>query len=299
MKQSQNLNPEIIAANAELNPQMGFNAEGDAFGRFVQFLKKRGWIMVAGLALGCAVALAVNVTSRRLYTALARVEIVPDRADEFRVSTVQELGAGIDDAEKLDTEIEVLKSRSMALRVVQALHLNNNPDFMSLKNGKPWDLSVPENRDLFISALQGSVNIARRGHTSILDISVVSTKPALASLIANTLVDSYIERTFQDNFNATARISGWLNSELNNLKTNLQQSQNQMINYQKDLGLVGVDPKDSVMVATLEEMNKQLADAEINRMMKEAEVRALKSAQPDVLDAAAVTDPALQATRQQ
>ena len=299
MKQSQNLNPEIIAANAELNPQMGFNAEGDAFGLFVQFLKKRGWIMVAGLALGCAVALAVNVTSRRLYTALARVEIVPDRADEFRVSTVQEIGMGMDDAEKLDTEIEVLKSRSMALRVVQALQLNSNPDFMPLQNGKPWDLSVPKNREVFINVLQGSVNIVRRGHTSILDISVVSTKPALASLIANTLVDSYIERTFQDNFNATARISGWLNSELNNLKTNLQQSQNQMINYQKDLGLVGIDPKDSVMVATLEEMNKQLADAEINRMMKEAEVRALKSAQPDVLDAAAITDPALQATRQQ
>lgn len=299
VRQSQNLNTEHIAANTELNPQTGFAADGEAFGRFVQFLKKRGWLVAAGVAVGCVLALAVNMTSRRLYTALVRVEIVPDQSQEFRVSTGPGLDAGLDDASKLDTEIEVLKSRSMVLRVVQTLNLNNNPDFMPLKDGKAWDLSVPENRELFIGAMQGSLNVVRRGHTSILDISVVSTKPALASLIANTLVDAYIERTFQDNFNATARISGWLNGQLNNLKTNLEKSQSQMLSYQHDLGLVGIDPKDSVMVTTLEELNKELADAEINRMMREAQVRALKSAQPDVLDAVAIADPALQAARQQ
>jgi len=299
VKQPRNLNAEQFAAPTDGMAHTGFNAEGDAFGRFLQFLKKRGWIVLTGLALGLAIALVVNVTSQRLYTAVARVEIVPDQSAEFRVSTLQGIGGDMDDAEKLDTETEILKSRSMALRVVQVLNLNNNPDFMPSKNWKPAHLSDPAVREQFISSMQGRVNVLRRGHTSILDISVLSTKPELSAMIANTLVDSYIERTFQDNFTATARISGWLNSQLDNLKTNLQKSQNQMLDYQRDLGLVGVDPKDSVVVATLEEMNKQLADAEINRVLKEAQVRALKSAQPDVLDAAAAQDPALQLVRQQ
>jgi capsular exopolysaccharide synthesis family protein len=241
----------------------------------------------------------VNATSKRQYTAMARVEIVPDRSEEFRVSSVQGLGSAMDDAEKLDTEMEVLKSRSMALRVINTLHLNANPDFMPLQGGKPWDLTDVRTRQMMIGALQGTINIQRRGHTTILDITVVSAKPALASLIANTIVDAYIERTFQDNFNATTRISGWLSGELNNLKGNLQKSQDQMIDYQRDLGLVGTDPKDSVMVATLEEMNRQLADAEINRTLKEAQLKALKNAEPDVLDAASGTDPGLQMARQQ
>lgn len=299
MKQSRYPNSDTIAANTELVSPRSFAGDGDAFARFVQFLKKRAWIVAVGLALGFVAATLINMTATRLYTASARIEIVPDKSGEFRVSTVQDLAGGSDDAQKLDTEIEILMSRSMALQTVKSLKLNENPDFLPLKGGKPWDLSTPENRQYVIGALQGSLNVMRRGHTSILDISVTSTRPALSALIANRLVDNYIERSFQDNFNATTRISGWLSGELSNLKANLEQSQNQMIAYQRDLGMVGIDPKDSVMVATLEEVNKQLADAELARMLKQAEVQALRSSDPDVIDSIAASDPALQATRQQ
>ncbi len=287
------------ATSMERMPQPEMAGGGETFGHFLQFLKKRSWIMAAALALGCIAAIVINVTSQRLYRTTARIEIVPDKSEEFRVSTSQVLGGGEDDAEKMDTEIEVLKSRSMALRVINTLHLNANPDFMPLNKGKAWDLSDVHARQNLITSLQDSIDIQRRGHTSILDVTVVSVKPELAKLIANTMVDAYIERSFQDNFNATTRISGWLNGELNNLKANLQKSQDQMINYQRDLGLVGVDPKDSVTVATLEELNRQMADAEVNRMLKEAQVRSMKRAEPDVLDSAAATDPGLQMARQQ
>lgn len=291
--------PEQTSANAEFAAQQAAPLDAEAFGRLVQFLKKRAWLIALGLALGAIGAAVANIMSLPVYTASASVEIVPDKSEEFRVSQVQGISGGMDDAEKLDTETEILESRSMALRTINTLHLNANPDFMPLNHGKAWDLSELGARSMMINALQGSIKISRRGHTSILEISVASKKPALASLIANTLVDNYIERSFQDNFNATTRISGWLNGELNNLKGSLQQSQNQMIGYQRDLGVVGVDMKDSVMVSTLEEMNKQLAAAEIDRVLKEARVRALKNASPDVIDAAAVTDPALQVSRQQ
>jgi len=290
---------EQITVNPELIPQPGIVIDGDVFDRFVQFLKKRIWIVAVTVSLGCAVAAAVNMLSPRRYAATARVEIVPDKSEEFRVSSVQGLDSAMDDAEKLDTEMEVLKSRSMALRVINTLHLNANPDFMPLQGGKPWDLTDVRTRQMLIGALQGTINIQRRGHTSILDIAVVSSKPALASLIANTMVDAYIERKFQDNFSATTRISGWLNGELSNLKANLQKSQGQMIDDQRDLGRVGVDPRDNVMVAILEQMNHQLAEAEISRTLKEAQVRALNQSSSDVLDAAIPNDPALQLARQQ
>ena len=61
-------------------------------GRFVQFLKKRGWIILVATVLGATTAIFVNFISTRLYTASAQVEIVPDRSGEpsrrrFRVST--------------------------------------------------------------------------------------------------------------------------------------------------------------------------------------------------------------------
>ena len=117
--------------------------------------------------------------------------------------------------------------------------------------------------------------------------------------MVNTLIDNYIEASFRDNYTDTAKVSEWLNPQLNGLKENLEKSQAQMINYQKDLGIFGVDPKDNVVIASLEELNKQLADAKVDRMVKEARLRAIQSASPEVIDAAAAQDPAIQSSKQQ
>jgi capsular exopolysaccharide synthesis family protein len=299
VNQAKSQSPELSPANADVVMQSGAPGDGDAFARFVQFLKKRWWLIVAGLVLGIGAAILVNTTAQRMYTASARIEIVPDKSDQFRVSPVQDSGIGSDDAEKLDTETEILESRSMALQTINTLHLERNNDFVPLVDNRPWDLNKPTTRWMLISAFQGSLNIKRRGHTSILQIDVVTSNPVLSSMIANTLVDNYIDRTFQDNFIATQRTTARLSTELTGLKDNLRQSQNQMMDLQRDLGLIGTDPKDSVMVQTLEEMNRQLADAEVERMVKEAQLDALKGVSPDMIDAAASNDPALQMARQQ
>lgn len=286
-----------------LTPESGLPqnpiSDEDSIGRFVQFLKKRGWIILATAALGLATGLAVNLLLPKRYTATAQVEIVPDRSDEFRLTQIQDLSAGSDDAEKLNTETQILESRTLALATIKSLHLDSNPDFLPLPNGRPWDLSKPAVRDALVGAFRGSLNITREGHTSILLISFTSRNPSSASLVTNNLIDNYIEHSFHDNYAATEKVSGWLSAQLDDLKGNLEKSQQKMIAYQKDLGLVGVDPKDSVITANLQELNKQLADVEVDRMLKEARLRSIQSASPEVIDAVAASDPALQAPKQQ
>jgi polysaccharide biosynthesis transport protein len=290
---------ESLAASSELGVQLGSDPSGDSLGRLVQFLKKRGWIIGTGFLLGVAAALTANVLMHRYYTASAQIEIVPDRSSEFRLEQIQDLSGESDDTERLDTEMRILESRSLAIQTIKSLHLERNPDFLALKNGAPWDMTQPAIREILVGQLIGTLNVVRQGHTSILEISVTSSKPELSSLITNTLIDNYIEHSFRDNYTSTSKISGWLNSQLSDLKDNLGKSQAQMIDYQRDLGIVGVEPKDSVFVTSLEELNKQLADAEVDRMVKEARLKAIKSSTPDVIDAAAVQDPALQALKEQ
>ena len=298
MKQASIQTSEPVPSTVELGVPQSSLAEEDAFGRFIQFLKKRGWLILLSTVLGIAVGVTMNIVSHRLYTASADIEIVPDKSGEFRLEQVQDMSGGGDDAEKLDTETQILQSRTLALQTINSLHLDKNPDFASQpKEG--WDLSRPAIRQSLAATFDSGLNIVRKGHTSILQISMTSGNPNLASLMVNTLIDNYIEHSFRDNYTDTAKISGWLNSQLNDLKENLEKSQAQMIAYQKDLGIYGVDPKDSIVVANLEELNKQLADAKVDRMVKEARLRAIKSASPEVIDAGASQDPALQASKQQ
>jgi capsular exopolysaccharide synthesis family protein len=277
----------------------GMAADGEAFGRFIQFLKKRSWLVVVGVLLGIASGMTTNMTAIKEYTAFSDIEIVPDNSGQFRLEQGQDMSSFSDDASRMDTEIEILQSRSLALETIEKLKLDRDNNFIPLEGGRPWDMSNPAVRADLIDTFLGSLNIARRGHTNILDISVTTRRPIMSALIANALVDRYIEHSYQDNYNDTTKISGWLNGELSTLKADLQKSQDQMIAYQKDLGIIGVDPKDSVFITSLEEMNKQLADVEVDRMLKEARLRALKSSTPDVIDAGAAMDPLLQVSKQQ
>lgn len=305
MKESRSVNRqnvdvrETLSSGNDLVPEQGFDAGGDAFGRFIQFLRKRGWIVAVAILLGVIGAITANIVMHRRYTAYAAIEIVPDRSGEFRLEQIQDLGGETDDAERLDTETRVLESRSLALQTIRTLQLEKNSDFLPLLKGKPWDLSQAGVRDILIGNFIGNLNVSRQGHTSILQITVTSSKPELSSLITNTLIDNYIEHSFRDNYTTTSKISGWLNAQLSDLKQSLSKSQDQMINYQRDLGIVGADPKDSILVTSLEELNKQLADAEVDRMVKEARLKAIQSSTPDVIDAAAVQDPSLQSMKAQ
>lgn len=276
------------------------DAGAESFARFMQFVRRRGWIVLTAMLVGIGIGVTANLVMKKQYTASADIEIVPDRAGEFRVETTQEVTGDSDDAEKLDTETQVLESRTLALETINSLQLYRNPDFVPPPKGAgAWDVSDPRIRSMLIGAFLGRLNIVRSGHTSILQISVTSEKPQLASVIVNTLIDNYIERSLRDNFRATAKISGWLNSQLTDLKSNLQKSQAQLLAYEKDLGLIGVDPKDSIAISTMDELNKQLANAEVDRMMKEARLRAIKTSSPDVIDAAAASDLSVQVPKQQ
>lgn len=258
-----------------------------------RFLKRRGWIILVAASLGCLVGVLVNRSSAKLYTARAAIEIQSeDTTSQFRLEQVN--GISEDTSEKLDTEIEILRSRDLALESIRALHLESNADFAPLENGRSNDLSRPDVRQMLVAYFHSALRIARLGHTNIVQIFVTSKNPQLATLIANALIDRYIEHSFQENYASTVKISAWLDEKLNTLKANLEKNQAHILELQKDIGVYGLDASHSVVVANLEELNKQYADAEVERLLKESRLQEIKSSSPDVIDAAlGAGDPSL------
>jgi len=265
----------------------------------VQFLKKYAWLVGLAVLIGIVIGILVNHFSTRLYTALATIEVESsDASSQFR-SQQQGIGAEVDTTERLDTEMEILRSRSLALETIKALHLESNPEFLRFQNDRPWDLGRPEIRDVLISVFSGTTEVSRLGHTDIIQVHATSRSPQLASMIANSLVDRYIERSFRENYTATAKISSWLDEKLNGLKANLERSQTHILQLQKDMGVYGIDQSHSIVSANLEELNKQYADAQVDRLLKESRLQQISTSSPDVIDAAlASADPSLAAARQ-
>lgn len=265
---------------------------------FFRFLKKRAWLVLTLALVGLGAGIVANLVIPRLYSANAKIEVEEDKSGQFRLEQTVSSVAGVDTT-KLDTEIEILQSQSLALEVIKALHLESNPDFIKLLNGRPWDLSRPVVRNALIQTFLSRLSVTRSGHTNIIEIRVKSSRPELAALIANTLIDAYIEHTFRDNFNSTEKIAGWLDQQLGTLKEKLQSSETRMLQLQRDLGAVGLvqggqGEAQSVLTANLEELNKDYATAQVDRLVKEAQYKTIEGAPAGVVDALAGQAPALQ-----
>lgn len=307
MKETFDQSSESQSGNVDFASQQGAmpgaQRDGESFERFVQFLKKRKWLILFFVALGVGTGVTMDIVLPKKYTAKANIEVSEDLTAQFRLEQVQGLTGGSDESEKLDTEIEILQSRSLALETARTLHLDNNPAFLPLKNGHAWDLNDPFTRQIISTVFLGDLAVNRLGHTSIIQIHFTCSQPLLASLVVNTLIDRYIEHSFSDNYAATAKISGWLDEKLNALKENLEKSQDRMLQLQRDIGVFTFEsqnaPSQSVTVANLEEMNKMYADAQVDRLLKESRLKALQSSSPDVIDAFAQVDPSLQSSKAQ
>jgi capsular exopolysaccharide synthesis family protein len=281
-----------------------------AFASFLQFLRKRVWLILLTALATLAAAIVLDLVVPPYYKSLAQIEIVPDMSPEFRLEQIQSMmsnGSG-DEGEKLDTEIQIMQSRTLALQTIQALKLDDNQTFLPFKHGRRWNLNDPLERFTVLKAFNDDLDVKRFGHTDIIQVNVTTHSPALSALIANTLVDEYIQRSFRANFEATRRISGWLDTQLNDLRKNLENSQAQMISYQKDLGLVGLtlfskstgatNEGTDTLTTSLNEMIKQSAEAGVDRMMKEALYNAIQTSSPGVVDSlASAVNPELLTSR--
>ncbi len=297
------LNSEPADPDSGLSPVPPGNlVEDDPIGHIFLFIRKRGLIVLFTFIIGLALAVSIILLQTKAYTASAKIEVKQDTSQQFRLEQVPGIAGDDDDSEKIDTEIEILGSRTLAMETITVLHLQENRDFYEFIDGHPWDISKPAIRNKLISKFLNNIAISRLGHTNIISIHVTSTSPYLAEMIANTLIDNYIEHSFRDKYAATSKISSWLDTQLSGLKDNLQKSQMQMLAMQKNSGIFVVDQSQNqsqgVMLSNLEELNKQLASAQVDHLVKEARLRAMLSSSPDVIDALAGSfDPALQASK--
>jgi succinoglycan biosynthesis transport protein ExoP len=269
-------------ASENLSPSPG-RPEQTIIAFFFNLARKYVWLILACSALGLFVGKLKNLTSERAYTATAEIELTEDNANQFRLE--QTAGAYSDfGSAKVDTESEVLRSSPLALQVIRALNLQNERSFSTPPIGRSWDLSQAQDRQTLAAELRSDLKLARVGRTNILQISVTTHESTLSQKICNKLIDAYKERTFRDNYEATKEVSSWLQNQLSELRDSLGSSQDRLVKMQKDIGIVGIDQTQSVLLARLEALNASLTQAQSLRIMQEARVVALSSSSPEVVD---------------
>jgi succinoglycan biosynthesis transport protein ExoP len=244
-------------------------------------LRKHKTIIIAIFVLGLAYGFYKAATQPRIYDAYGLIEI--------RSASTPAIGAasalGGDSTDLIPTEITIIQSDTLLMSVAKDLDLANNPDFFGVKEPLPHQSQDnPLVHQAVLGQLQNNVHITQVAKTNVVRISYGSLNAKLSADIVNTIIRSYIEHTLTARFEATQRISDWLSKQLSGLKQEVETSQEQVLDLQKRLGVLGFDSSHNQITLSLDDLTKASADAKIARILAESRYRVLNSTSPDSIE---------------
>jgi succinoglycan biosynthesis transport protein ExoP len=302
--------PLIQANNAivrEMQPAPGFDlsrpagprlypeipSHDSAVGEYLRVLVKRKWIVLSCLVTIFAVVAIASLKMTPVYDASGTIAInKPDSTLNFKDSATFSLESY--DPTEMETEVKILQSDLLALQVIKELNLDRRPEFGGA-------LPMPSNSDLAPDPLQadpsrtssllggfrGSLKVNLSPNSRIIEIHYRSTDKQTAANVVNTLMQTYVENNFKARFESTMQASDWLSKQLVDLQMKVETSQEKLVRYQKEHEILGIDEKQNITTAKLDELNKELTSAESERMDKESFYRLIESGDPDAIASSA------------
>src|ERR1035437_8149754 len=244
------------------------------------WILKRHRYKIAAFVLASVVC--TYIVSKRLtpiYESTATVDI--DRRMPTGVVGQDANTVGANDSDQfLATQIRLIQSDSVLRPVVQQYHLRDLE-----KQGQD---ASPE-RAIRIQRTPvklGNLKITRPPNTYLLLISYRSPDPDLAANVANAVTSSYLQRTFEIRYRATADLSTFMEKQIEELRAKMERSGMALAQFERDLNVINPEQKTSILSARLLQLNTEYTNAETERVKKEA---AWQSIQTGTLEAAQVS----------
>lgn len=201
----------------------------------------------------------------------------------------------------LESQFELMKSRTTADQVAQELGLAQYPEFDQSKHPsvkqhlKDWLLAhgvggswlkanepapTPEQLANNVTRqFQSRVNIAQLGKSQLVQIQVDMTDPVMAAKAANALAHAYMESQLQAAIGASGTASAWMNSRLGELGAKLKDSEERLQQYRDAENLVDVQGVSTVSAAQLSVTGEKMIEARRQRAEAESQYRQVQSNQ--------------------
>ncbi len=293
-------------ASQDFQDSYGFAGRERTLGDYWRVLRKRKWTLIVSLVVVTAAAALISLRMTPIYDAVARVSILSQAPDILNFKDNQQSSESIDQGSSIGTQVNILQSNTLALLVIRNLGLNNRTEFAGKERstttgGIPVSGSSAqtlEREDQLIRVFHSNLKVLPVPNTAIIEIKYSSPDPRLSAEVANSVANTFIEQNIKARFDSTMQAADWLSKQLADLQITVETSQARLVDYQKAHGIVGTDDKQNLTFEKLNELGKQLTQAQADRIQKESLYQIAKGTNPDAL-ASVLQDPALASLRQQ
>lgn len=286
--------------------------------RLWHIVLKRWWILAGSLALMLVLGVVVTLLSTPIYRASATLQIDREAAQVVDMEGVLPAENLYSAQEFYQTQYGLLKSRSLAQRVVASLGLADDPLFVEENRRTPAGQAKAAGRkpaetadlrrravDQFLNNLKVTPSVNSR----LVTISYDSPDPALAQAVVNSITETFIASNLERRFEASSYARKFLEERIEQLRERLEQSERELVAYAADAEIINIQSANanndassnrgrSLISASLETLNASLAKAQTDRIAAEERWRAAQASSGLGLSEV-LASPTIQRLRQQ
>jgi chain length determinant protein EpsF len=170
------------------------------------------------------------------------------------------------------TQIDVITSRAVALKVVDALKLPTDQEtadkmglVMHTREGWAWDLLT-------------RLTVKPVSESNVIRIKYEDADPKLAADVANAFARAYVETNLDLRLDPAKRQSVWFEDQLQSLRATVEDRRKKLSEFQREHGIVATDERLDVENGRLEDISRQLVEAQRNAQAASARVRQAQNA---------------------
>lgn len=258
------------------------------------------------LLVALLLGLLITFLSTPIFRGDARIQIDQQGAEILAGTDVEPSQSMLDGDRFLQTQIDVIKSRTLARQVAESIGLYRGNAFLEKMHVTPADEPrgaynlAQTHREQVIDALQKNLDVDLPVDSRIVTISFFSPDRQLSAQVANSFADSYIVGNIQRKFNTSAYARRFLEDQLRQTRQRLEESERAQIAYARSAGLI--DPSSgsdsqasgprSLTTANLIQLNQAYSQSVGARIAAEQRWREASStpllSQPEVLNNPAI-----------
>lgn len=211
---------------------------------------RRQWRLMAGTtAVVLLLAVVYLMTAQSRYTASSSI-MVDTKKNQAFASQQMPMAETPLDAGAVESQVEILRSETVALAVIKELKLTEDPEFVGAGKGLIRSLlsavlpgpgdgqSDLELERRAVEVFERGLAVRRLGLTYVIQVDFTALDPAKAARIANAIADAYMVGELEARYQSTRRASRWLQDRIKELREQAAQADSAVQSFKTEHNII-------------------------------------------------------------
>jgi polysaccharide chain length determinant protein (PEP-CTERM system associated) len=238
---------------------------------YLRILVRRKW-----LVLFCFLCLVGSATAFSFLIApvyQGRTTIMVEKEGKME-DQIFSLSSMMRSETKIKNQVEILKSRTLAQAVVEAIL--DSPQKKAFRNMVKTKHAISPSKDQLIQLIQQNLNVTPIRETDIIEVKMTAPDPQLAAFLANTVASEYYKQSLQFSRGEISEVRQFLQNQLGIIQDSLHQSEEELKNYMQSQDVSALPDETKELVKQLAEFESQLNGTKIELESNEKRMAYMK-----------------------